>query len=259
VLRVLLRPRWLGFAALVAVLVVAFVNLGLWQFHRYDARHSRNQRIAAGQRVAPVPVEQLMRVGAPIPVADEYRSASATGRYDTAREFLVAGRTVNGHNGYVVLTPLVTEAGPVLLVARGWVPPSDAGAGTEPAVPTAPAGEVTMTGRIRFSESGSLREAPLGSRTQVRAIDVTAIGGRLGGSVLPGYVELTDQRPTADRGLTLLPLPELDDGPHLSYGVQWFLFAAFAIGAYLYFGYREANGPPAGGPTAGATISPRSG
>ena len=49
------------------------------------------------------------------------------------------------------------------------------------------------------------------------------------------YVELTGSDPT-ESGDVLEPIaePSLDEGPHLSYAVQWFLFSAIvAVGWFL--------------------------
>ena len=53
---------------------------------------------------------------------DQYARVRATGRYDAAHQLLVRNRPLEGQVGYYVLTPLVTDAGPALLVDRGWVP-----------------------------------------------------------------------------------------------------------------------------------------
>ena len=47
--------------------------------------------------------------------------------------------------------------------------------------------------------------------------------------MLPFYVELESSTPADAGGPTPIPLPDLDDGPHLSYAFQWFIFATLAV------------------------------
>ncbi len=54
-------------------------------------------------------------------------------------------------------------------------------------------------------------------------------------SILPGerYVDVVESQP-AEPGVIPRELPELDEGPHLSYAVQWFTFTiCVAIGWVL--------------------------
>jgi cytochrome oxidase assembly protein ShyY1 len=248
VYRFLLRPRWLGFAALVVLLAITFVGLGRWQLDRLDQRRAQNARVEASRQAAPVPVDQLLSTDRPTAVRHEYRQVQVRGTYDADDEYLVAGRTLEDRPGSLVLTPLRTEGGPVLLVVRGWVPPAAGGAGAEPDVPAPPTGTVTVTGRVRASDSGrgAWHETTVGEHTQVRAIDAEKIARQLHEPAYRGYVELVDQEPAADDALATIPLPPLDEGPHLSYAVQWFLFAVLAFVGYGYLARHEAEHRRAG-------------
>jgi cytochrome oxidase assembly protein ShyY1 len=52
---------------------------------------------------------------------------------------------------------------------------------------------------------------------------------------VPFYVDLVESQPAESTGLPEpLPAPDLSEGPHLSYAVQWFIFATcVAIGWVL--------------------------
>ena len=39
------------------------------------------------------------------------------------------------------------------------------------------------------------------------------------------------------------PLPELTEGPHLNYAIQWFAFATIAAVGYVILVRREVKGP----------------
>lgn len=229
--------RRLGSALLVALLAALCVRLGYWQLDRWHQRRAANAVVTANARRPPVPVDTLLSPGTPLDRGMQWRRVTATGQYDAIHELLARDRPADGRLGYHVLTPLVTPSGSALLVDRGWVP-FGATATSAPDVPPPPPGRVTVTGRIRASEPPGARgsrsdRAPAG---QVIRIDLATIGGQLPYPLYGGWVELTAQRPAASGPLPQPPPPpEVSDGPHLAYAVQWFLFAGIAVvgGGYL--------------------------
>ena len=52
------------------------------------------------------------------------------------------------------------------------------------------------------------------------------------------YLQLLSDQPGT---LTAIPLPQLETGNHLSYGLQWILFGVAAPGALLYFLFSESR------------------
>ena len=121
-----------------------------------------------------------------------------TGRYDAGHKLLVRNRPFDGQVGFHVLAPLVTAAGPALLVDRGWVPAGE-DATVVPDVPAPPPGEVTVTVRLRPSEPASTTGTP--PRGQVTRIDVSAIAG----SSLPGVRRVRRADPGGAAGRGTLP------------------------------------------------------
>lgn len=152
---------------------------------------------------------------------------TATGTYDSAHEVVVRMRTATDDKvGVHVLTPLVLADGRVVLVNRGWVPGGD-DPRAYPAVPAAPAGEVTVTGRLKADEtsggSGIKDRKGLPDR-QVMLINSARQAAYLGKPVLGGYLELTSPVP-ADGKPEPVAEPDHDSiGSHMAYAVQWWLF-----------------------------------
>ena len=66
------------------------------------------------------------------------------------------------------------------------------------------------------------------SEGKAAPLEVEAATARLPYPVLPVMVLLEDSTPPATYPRAV-PLPQLDDGPHLSYAIQWFSFAAIAL------------------------------
>ncbi len=235
--RFLTRPRWIAFHLLVIALVVLMVNLGFWQLRRYHERHDANVALAERSTAPAVPVTE-------IPDRDvagaEWRTVTATGRYDAAGEVLVRNRSFNGAAGFHVVTPLVAGDGTAVLVNRGWIPVTD-----EAAVPPPTAGTVSIEGRVRVTQvRGSFgpQDPPEGTLTRVARIDVARLQQQLPYPVRPFYVELTAQQPPAGDLPLLIPLPERDDGPHLSYAVQWWIFSACAVVGWVVVVRKSAKG-----------------
>jgi cytochrome oxidase assembly protein ShyY1 len=233
------KPRWVALAFVVLLVVPSFVLLSRWQISRLDERRHANAVISANAQSAPADVASVMTAGAPTStVGDEqtWRQVTAVGHYDVAAQVLVRKRPFEGRNGFLVATPLVTSSGAVLVVNRGWVE-AIGGASATPVVPDPPSGTVTVTGRVQPSEQGPAsqpKDLPAG---QVTDLDVALVGGSA--DVFPGYVDLIGSQPAQADGLTATPVPDLSDGPHLSYAMQWIVFALVAIVGFVLLVRRE--------------------
>jgi cytochrome oxidase assembly protein ShyY1 len=89
-----------------------------------------------------------------------------------------------------------------------------------------------------------VRQHASGSATTVsdgaaRSISSDEIGATLPYPVYDGFVERTDESPSASPAPKPDDGPDLSSGPHFFYGVQWFFFALLALGFWGYFAYAE--------------------
>ena len=146
---------------------------------------------------------------------------TATGEYLPDEQVLVVNRSQGGRAGDIVVTPMLLADGRVLLVARGF---TTFGADVAPA----PSGAVEIVGRLRPSQErrrGQLSDPAEGELTEVQRLDIDRLAPQLPGAPVDMYVELIASAP-AEAGPFPEPLgePALDEGPHLSYAGQWFLF-----------------------------------
>lgn len=243
VYRFLLSRQWVILTLVALVLMPAMVKLGFWQYHRHQERVAHNDRIAASLATKPVPVDELTSEGGEVTDRERYRAVRATGTYDTSGEVVVRRRTADDGQsiGYFVLTPLVREDGPALLVNRGWVS-SGRDQTSFPDVPEAPSGTVTVSGRLMPDEtqesSGIKDRAGLPDR-QVMLMNSTQRAEALDRPVLSGYLQLTDTSPKPAKSALAQPVPEPDHsgiGAHMAYAVQWWLFvAAVPVGWFVLF------------------------
>jgi len=221
--------RWIVGHVLVFAIVVACVNLGFWQLRRLSERRAHNATVIARSKViSPLP---LPGWGGRYTGDLDFLRVEVTGIFEPEREFLVRFRSRRGLPGYEVVTPLRTGGGTVL-VDRGWVP---LGAGDAWPVASAepPRGSVTVTGLLAPPEGGGLRAVRHGSGPLViGSIDVAKLRSRFPGEDLYAAHLIADG-PSAGYPIPVDP-PDLGEGPHLSYAVQWFSFASVgAIGWIL--------------------------
>jgi cytochrome oxidase assembly protein ShyY1 len=229
--RFLLRPKWIAFHLLVVVAIVAMINLGFWQLRRLEQRRDFNARIEERYDEAPSPLDDLLT-----PTTDpddvEWRPVSASGTYLPDGQFVVVNRSQNGRAGRNVVVPLQLDDGRILLVNRGFVPylVED--------VPDVPANDVEIVGRLRESQTrslGQLSDPTDGTLVEAQRVDIPRLAEQLPGDAVPMYVDLIASAPPE---VTDLPepvaTPDLSEGNHLSYAVQWFIFSiAVAVGWVL--------------------------
>lgn len=230
-LGVLRQRRWLGFTAFVLFILVLCVFLSRWQWHRYQYRLAENARLDAALSAQAVDVSTLIDAApagsaAPdgLPQDLEWRTASATGTFDTANEVAVRRRPLDGRNGFWIVTPLVTDSG-VLLVNRGWTA-AEGDATQIPQVEPAPAGEVTVTGRLRAAETTEQTDPPPDG--QAWAADPQRLVQPADVPRYDAYLELRDT-PDASVGLTQLTDPGHRGLNNLVYSVQWLIFALVGL------------------------------
>jgi cytochrome oxidase assembly protein ShyY1 len=237
-LRFLVSRRWIVFALVVVFLAWVAWRLGEWQFHRLDDRKERNAIIERNEKAGADPVGEVMAPGEPVAATEEWRIVEATGTYAVDDTVIVRYRTREGEAGVDVVVPLETTDGQTLLVDRGWYATDNRGA-TQEDVPEPPAGEVTVTGWVRQDAEGSSTEV---SDLSTRAVNSDRIGEALGREVLGGWVDLRSESPEPETPLLPVEMPDLDNGPHFFYGLQWWFFGVLAIFGFFYLIYDEMRG-----------------
>lgn len=248
-LRFLVSPRWILFHLLVIGGVVLMLNLSLWQWHRLDERREFNALVDERRQEPTVPYVELMPAGdgaaaSPSPADVEWRATAAVGRYDTDHPIVVVNRSQNGQAGANVVSPLVLDDGRVLLVNRGFLPL----AALDRQLPPPPTGEVQVAGRLRASEvrrtgqlsSTAADDSPSGA-IEVPRLDITELEQLVGDDLEPVWLSVSGDetgaplsRPADDPMLAPIAEPELSEGPHLSYAVQWLIFSVCVIVGWVF-------------------------
>jgi surfeit locus 1 family protein len=212
--------RRVAIVAIALAVAAVCVWLGFWQLRRLDDRRSANAAIMTARSAPAMTIRSVADVAALNP----FRRVVAEGTYDLDGEVIVYGRALDGEPGHHVVTPLVLDDGSAVLVIRGWVPFR---IDTAPVVEAAPVTrDVVVEGFLAPAERGG---SPPDSHGVVGSLDPSAIAAPLPFDVAPLAVQLEGQRPPQPGLPTPVPPPELSEGPHLSYAIQWFSFAAVAL------------------------------
>lgn len=237
-----LRPRWLIGHVIVVALVVTCVLLGFWQLRRLHEREASNAVVQARLAEPIAPFASLVPAAGPAPSASGLhdRRVVMTGTYEADREVLIRGRSDDRSNsGFWSVMPVRLADGRAVTVVRGWIPFAVGDGPERPVLAAAPpTGPVTVTGIIQPTQTRGLfgaTDPADGTLREMARVDVARLGRQVPGLVGNVWVQLTAQDP-ANAGELPKPLskPELSDGPHLSYAIQWFGFAVvFGVGWVL--------------------------
>jgi len=210
----------------VAFLVAAVcVRLGVWQLDRLHQRRERNATLLAARARPPLEV-----TGSVSGDSARDRRLQARGVYDYGQERLWRARSFEGVPGVDLVTPLRLADGSAVLVDRGWAPSPDAYHLDQAAYREADSAVVLGLGMLAPRTRGDVDPAALRDSVPYR--------------LLPFVIQQLPPSAAAYRplppGLIRWPSPELSDGPHLSYAIQWFSFALISVVGSLALARKRA-------------------
>nr|WP_255549569.1 SURF1 family cytochrome oxidase biogenesis protein [Corynebacterium sp. TAE3-ERU12] len=213
---------------------MAFTVLAPWQLGKNTATQQRNEQLREAFETDPVPAEEVFGPDGAVPEGSEWRRVTLTGRYLPDQQVLLRNRPVDAKPAIQVLTAFRADDGVTYLVDRGWEPPVDEGL---PEIAAPPKGPVTVAGFARLNEIAPER-APIiePDATQVYGISTEQVGDLVDADLATDWVQLAKDQPG---GLLPIPLPQLESGPYLSYGIQWIFFGIAAPLIVVWFVFAE--------------------
>lgn len=220
----------------VALLLIAgCLFASQWQFARGSSQSQTNKIIAENLELPTLVLDDFDNLDA---VDNQWRTVKITGNFSPTKQELVRNRYYEGKFGFEVLTLFKSTGGENFWVDRGWVA-AGPNAATPPKVTPAIEGNVEITARIR-SENLSRQLQGSFFVTRVETEKPKSITKLQGVDAKPYYLDLLPSEDGKIKPLTNIDLPELSNGPHYAYAIQWLAFAALAlIGRILLF--REAK------------------
>lgn len=231
--RFLFTGKWIGSFVLCIIFSIICVYLAGWQMSRKEALDWRNSLIVQNYHATPYNFQDHPTIFQDFDSGSQWHPVSLRGQYIADQQLLVRNRPYQGQNGFEVLVPFRADTGEIVIINRGWMSASSSDASrpsTE--VPAPPANDVIVVARVHQGESATGKDAPEG---QVASINLQEIGERMHLPVAAGAYGLLDsEEPTPVQRPVQKSEPELDNGPNLSYSMQWYAFAVLIYAVYAW-------------------------
>ena len=216
------EPRSL-FKSLVALLLIAgCLWASQWQFQRGIDRQDRNALIESQLQLPAIELPETNNDFSKV----EWRTVTTQGTFDSRKQILLKNRYFEGVYGYEVLTRFTSNDGRSFWVDRGWVK-AGKDAMTAPVVEAPPIEKVSIKARLRLDRSlpqGAFFALPSRGGGMISKLNAQTESQSEGFylDLLSGSLDsLTPEVPAQ--------VPELSDGPHLAYALQWIFFAGLVI------------------------------
>lgn len=197
--------------------------LGWWQVDAWQ--ENRQESATELADAAPIALDDAIGPDDPFPTRYVGQPVEVTGTWVGDTTVYVANKQVDGDEGYWVVTPVSTPSGSAIPVVRGWSPAP----ASDPVQ-----GAVELTGWLQPGEALDAGAEELGGDV-IGSLRIADILERLDQDTYGGYVMSRD----GEAGLTPVTpdqLPEPDTFTsirNLLYGVEWWVFGAFA--AFLWW------------------------
>lgn len=223
-LRIALRPRWLGALALALAVAAGFALLSQWQISRSVSTGT----VVESPTEVTQPLRTVLEPQTEMTAPADGQRVRVTGHYLRQDTVLVGSRVNHGETGFWVVAHLAAEEGAGVAVALGWTASERQARSLMSEVPD---GDVTVTGRLVADEgpqtsdyeSGELHTLSIGALVNLWSTVDEA-------GVYNGYVVSDTPLP----GLDAIDAPEPDRSVELNwlnlfYAAEWVIFAGFAI------------------------------
>lgn len=217
------REPFAYFKSLVAlILIILCLIAAQWQYQRGVDRHARNAIIEKHIALAPTSLDSVKDS----PLAAEWQTVTTQGLFDPTKQILLKNRYSEGFYGFEVLTLFTTPNNEKFWVDRGWVK-AGAAATIAPTITPPPTTPVSITGRLRLDSSlprGSFFALPADGNGLISKLDAQS---QL--DTEDYYIDLLSGSESSLTPAVPAQLPELSDGPHMAYALQWLFFGGLVI------------------------------
>ena len=213
--------------SLIALLLIALcIWAAQWQFQRGIDRQDRNSMIESQLTRPTLAAEEVPSKSSADLERLEWRTVKATGNFQSDEQILLKNRYFEGVYGFEVLTRFALRDGRYIWVNRGWVK-AGKDARTAPTVAPVPSSELSIIGRVRLDRSlpvGAFFALPSSGSGLISKLNAQTVFESEG-----FYLDLISGSDASLTPSAPAPLPQLSDGPHLAYSLQWVFFAGLVI------------------------------
>jgi surfeit locus 1 family protein len=244
--------RWLLASVLVLAAAAVMVRLGFWQLDRLEWRKSFNARVE--EQIAAAPLElNASNLNADL-YAMEYRRVTVVGHYLPDDEIVLRNQVwtteFGTELGVSLFTPLLIEGtDSAILIERGWIPQEDADRKSRATYQEN--GLIEVSGRLRRAETDfginewlhpDLTLAPDQQRLDIwNNLNLERIAGQMETQLLPVYLQLQPESNQFDPPYAGWTSPDLSEGSHFGYAIQWFTFATILVVGYPFYVNRQES------------------
>lgn len=217
------KEQYAFLKTLVAIsLVLLCLWAAQWQYQRGVDRHARNVLIAEQSQLPPIEFKNLLGN-----IADyEWRKISLKGSFDDKNQILLRNRYHDGMYGFEQLTLFVFDERKIW-VDRGWVK-AGSDATVPPQLQPTNQGLISIDGRLRLDSSLPRGKFFAVANDSERNL-VSQLDARKGIQTEKFYIDLISASDDSMNPDVPVELPELSDGPHMAYALQWLFFAGLVI------------------------------
>lgn len=215
------HPYLLSIIAIALVLTCAWA--AQWQYQRGVDRHDRNALIAENVNQATVNFALSDKNIKTL----EWRLVNFEGTFDSQNQILLRNRYFEGKYGFHLLTLFTDTKGMTFWVNRGWIAPGVT-AKSAPDLPNTPSELVKIIGHLRLDNSlprGSFFAMPTDGGSLIEKWNAQTSTS----SKESFYVDLIRASSPKLTPVAPVELPELSDGPHMAYALQWIFFGGLVI------------------------------
>ena len=220
----LTKPRWIALTAFLLIMVYLFIRLSDWQFDRYNQRIQINELTTTALSSAPLEITDLSQISE----LNDWQKVSLRGEFINSDAKLLRRQYLERNLGFWVITPMKLDSSQVILVNRGWIPIADSST-SQQKIPPVPEGTSSIIGYVQSISDSKSEPADL----PINQINYLNSNNFESEPLSTKYLQLSTIEPT-DNQVAIIPLPELTNGPHFSYAIQWILFALMLpIGWYI--------------------------
>jgi surfeit locus 1 family protein len=241
------RPlRLVAFGVVTLLAVALCVRLGIWQLDRLAQRRAQNAIVTARGTLPVVDVQGIRTMDT---TASHWRRVSIIGVAEYDRELVHGMRTQNGSPGVHLLTPIRPLGGAwgdtAVLVIRGYLHAPDGRTVDHAAVTEGDTVRLeTLVLSYPATQATSAVRMPSNARA-VRTLDRDTLATMIGRPLAPFVLLALGDTVVRDISKPArIPPPAVNEGPHLSYALQWFGFATVFLIGFVIFARRQPRSRP---------------
>jgi len=234
--------RWSGWLAIVVVFSIACALLSNWQFSRRQEALAAMAQVAKNYDATHVAIDNVATINS-FKEANQWRTVKLVGHYLISNAVLVRNRPLDGQPGFLEVVPFQMADGRLIAIERGWIA-SDSNYNAPKSYPLPSQVDQSIIARVRPAEPTLGRSAPIGQLGTINIQELAKSQGIKDRIFTKLYARVASEELVMPQNPKPLAKPEMDEGNHLSYALQWIMFALMAVAA-LVWGIkkeREAQG-----------------